>query len=489
MAGLDPTIPLQTGQQNQQQNPMAALGGTIQTLNGLQQLRQNQMQLQANQVFSDAYRQAVQPDGTVDFNKLQSLAAQGGAGAYLPQFMGQVAQQRNQQQQYDTSKLDMAIKQQQQIRANIGSLALDPDIGNVDMTDKIASQITQAVQNGILPIGQGVREIKSIPTDPASQKAWINNHLMSSLSGEQQLQALKPTLTQVQQGGGTSLVATNPITAQPRVVGTFQNSLSPEQLAAPKEVVDTATGRKQQITTQEWLQDRARANAGQQPLYSDLSSADTAANEAAGKQYSADLANASGYANRLYTLNQALSGLQGATTGQGSEGLQNLKSILTTFNVPLPSGGVDSVKNFDEANKYLTQYATAQASGLGENTDSKLATVLSGNASTHINNLAAQDVVRATIGMEQMKNAQLKAFQESGLAPAQYQKFATQFNQKINPGVFVWNNMTNAAKHKFFDSLTGDQQEQFYRQHQIAVQNGWVGAPEQSAQVPAATGG
>ncbi|WP_176025795.1 hypothetical protein [Burkholderia vietnamiensis] len=178
---LDPSIPLQA---QAPQVGLQSLQQPLQTASGLLALRQNQMQLSANQAISSAYQQSVNPDGTVDFNKLQLLAAQNGAGAFLPQFMGQIAQQRNSQLQYDTGKLELALKQQQGIRGMIGSLAVDPDIGKADMSTKIAGQISDAVQSGLLPLDQGIREIQSIPSDPKAQAGWIQNHLINSLSGE-----------------------------------------------------------------------------------------------------------------------------------------------------------------------------------------------------------------------------------------------------------------------------------------------------------------
>ena len=311
---------------------------------------------------------------------------------------------------------------------------------------------------------------------------------MSSLNGEQQLQALQPQNVPVDTGSGTVLLNRNPLTGQSSVGATVQKGLSPADLAAPVNVIGP-DGTPKTITKQQWLQQQAQQQGQGSPgVASGLSPADTATNEASGKQLSADLASSSGYASRVFGLNQALSGLQTATTGQGSDALNNVKSALTTLGVPVP-GGIDSVEGYDEANKYLTQYAMAQAGSLGAGTDSKLATTLSGNASTHISNLAAQDVVRATIGMEQMKQAQVQAFQQSGLPAASYQEFARQFNTNINPSVFVWDNMGKDAKQKYYDGLNDQQRNQFRQQYSQAAQAGWIGQPIQASQAPAANKG
>ena len=87
---IDATIPLGI---QPQKTGLEALQAPLQTAQGLLALRQNTMRLNANQAISDAYAQSVNPDGSVDFNKLQSLASQNGAGAFLPEFMGQIANQ------------------------------------------------------------------------------------------------------------------------------------------------------------------------------------------------------------------------------------------------------------------------------------------------------------------------------------------------------------------------------------------------------------
>lgn len=237
---LDPSIPLQV---QPQQSPFQALQAPVQTAQGLLALKQNQMQLGANQAISQAYAQSIDPQtGQVDFNKFQSLAGQSGAGAYLPQFMNQVLQQRNLQQTYDTSKLDMALKQQGAIRGMIGSLVMDPEMGKSDMSGKIAAQISSAVQSGILPLDQGINEMRSIPTDPGAQAQWIQNHLINSLSGEAKLQALMPQGSVINTGGQQLLMNRNPLTGQSSIAGTVNNTLTPGEALPQNIAVDTGSG-------------------------------------------------------------------------------------------------------------------------------------------------------------------------------------------------------------------------------------------------------
>ena len=155
----------------------------------------------------------------------------------------------------------------------------------------------------------------------------------------------------------------------------------------------------------------------------------TAAGDASAKQWAALQSSVGGSAGRLYRLDSALRDLQGAgPTGPSSGTVNNVKSYLLSLPVVGQSLGIDAnqVANYDMANKYLTAYASARAGRFGGTTDSQLATTLSSNASTHISGLAAQDVVKANVGLERADQAQLAAFQQ-GLDPVTGQPTGQQF--------------------------------------------------------------
>jgi hypothetical protein len=513
---LDPTIPLQ----GTPVNPIQNLQGIAQTAQGLLSLKQNQLQLGANQAISQAYSQSVNPDGSVDFGKLQALAAQSGAGAYLPQFMGQLATQRNQQLAAQSTQLDMALKQQQNLRGMIGSLALDPNLGKTDMTPQISAQIHQAVDSGVLPLQRGIQEMNNIPSDPKLQASWINTNLMNTISGEAKLQAMMPQNLAIQTGAGTQLINRNVLTGESTPGAFVQNSLSPQDLTAPKTIIGSRN-EPRQVTTAQWLQMQAQnsggmggqgmgqpgqnpqltgrypVNPGQQQqmggspgVQSGLAPGENIVAEGGAKQLVADQNAASGFGNRMFQLNQALEGLQNTTTGKGSGNLQAIKSYLQTSGAGQYLGiDPNSVSEYDKANKYLTQYALSQANSFGEGTDSKLATTLSGNASTSISNLAAQDVVRANMGLERMKQAQVQAFNQSGLPPSQYQKFATSWNSNVDPRVFIIDSMSDQGREKLRQSMTPQQLQTFTQEYSQARANGWTPGRPQAATPAVPPGG
>lgn len=459
---LDPSIPLQA----QVPNTLASLQQPIQTAASLQSLKQNQMRLGANQAISDAYRQSVDPNtGEVDFGKLQSIASQNGAGAFLPEFMGQIAQQRNSQLQYDTGKLEQALKQQQNLRGMIGSLAIDPNLGKADMSSSIAQQIVSAVQNGLLPQDAAVRELKSIPGDPGQQAAWVRNHLMNSLSGEAKLLALKPMTQAINTGGATNIVAIDPMSGRPTITGTLQNTVSPDTLAQNVEVVGP-DGSRYAITKGQQL---AGMGAGQpqqgtapgqgytgryqQPgvpegVQTGLSPSQQSALTAQGStanQAAQELHNAAADAPmRLNLLQQARDSLSGIQTGPGTDWRNTAKSF---FNALAPDmakkiGWTGDVQNYDEFKKILTNYASSVSGSLGSGTDARLNAAITGNANPGISKLANEDILTKTIAAEKMRAAQDYAFQNSGQTTDKFNQWQSQWNRNVNPDAFVYASMS-----------------------------------------------
>lgn len=493
---LDPSIPLQI---QAPANPMQQLGQTVGTLNGLQTLRQNQMQLGANQAISQAYSQSVNPDGTVDFNKLQSLAAQNGAGAFLPQFMGQIAQQRNQQLQYDTGKLDLALKQQQGIRGMIGSLAMDPGIGKSDMSSKIAGQISDAVQGGLLPLDQGLREIQSIPAEPGAQAQWIQNHLINSLSGEAKIQALMPQNVAVDTGSGTVLLNRNPLTGQSTVGTTVEKGLSPGELAQNVTIVGP-NGEQRIITKAQQLAmqggggvPNAPANGagsgytgrydqsgqgGAPGLQTSLGPGQQAAltaqgatsNTAAQALHDA----ASDVPMRLNLLSQARDALAGINTGPGSDWRNQAKSF---FNALAPDtakaiGFTGDVKDYDEFKKILTNYASSVSGSLGTGTNARLDAAITGNANPGISKMANEDILAKTMAAEKMRAAQDYAFQNSGLTTDKFNQWQSQWNKAVDPQAFVYDSMSPKQRRALQERLSPQQLQQLRTSYNSLVSQG-----------------
>ena len=173
---------------------------------------------------------------------------------------------------------------------------------------------------------------------------------------------------------------------------------------------------------------------------------------------------------QLYQLNKALTSLQGAgVTGPGTETTQAIASFLNTqtpFGLGKYLPGVDpsQIQNYDEAQKYLRQYASNAAGAMGS--DSRLATALSSNASTHINGLAAQDVVKATVGIVKEQNARAQAFSASGLPDQQFDRWNSTWaaSPSGDPRLYAFDLMTPQQRTTTLNSMPTAQRSGFLDQ-------------------------
>jgi hypothetical protein len=206
--------------------------------------------------------------------------------------------------------------------------------------------------------------------------------------------------------------------------------------------------------------------------------AQTESGRGAGALLNADRAYAANFGTRITILRKALDGLQNTTTGPRTDVMNNIKSFLLAQGPDIlqKMGIVDpsKIQSYDEANKYLTQYAMAQSGSMGEGTDAKLATAIAGNANTHISNLASQDVVKTNIALELMNNAALQEFDKSNLLESQWPKFKSNFGSNIDPRVFLWGSMPMDKRSAAASKMTADQREQFKNQYNWAISNGYI---------------
>jgi hypothetical protein len=181
---------------------------------------------------------------------------------------------------------------------------------------------------------------------------------------------------------------------------------------------------------------------------------------------------------RIYQLGQALHSLQNTSTGPGTATVNNVKSFLLAQDpgVLKAIGLVDpnTIKSYDEANKYLTAYAANQAGALGQGTDAKLATALSANANTHISNLAAQDVVKANLGLERIKQAQALAFQASGLPPEDFSDWAVKWAKSSDPRAYVMDLITPNERKTMISGMKPAERETFLNSLREGIKAGVI---------------
>lgn len=210
--------------------------------------------------------------------------------------------------------------------------------------------------------------------------------------------------------------------------------------------------------------------------------AQQAVGEASGRQLAGDLVASNNFRRSIYPLEQAIPALEqlGTTgTGPGTDQLNQVKSFLQSLGLP----GFDQtkIKNYDEANKYLTDFVN-QTGNSG--TNDKLAAAFAGNPSTKISNAAAVDVAKSALALRRMQQAQVLQFQASGLPEAQYSKWASSWQNRQDPRAYGFDQMSPETQQKLVGSLKGPERQKFLESLQVADQNGVINRPQPPESAP-----
>jgi hypothetical protein len=215
----------------------------------------------------------------------------------------------------------------------------------------------------------------------------------------------------------------------------------------------------------------------------------SAANEVgqiAGKDLASDLQSLKESPATLYNMEAALENLKKAPTGQGAATRNAIKGAAIAF-APEVFKGTDwehDVKAYDEANKYLTRQAQQAAASVGPHTNEGLASALSGNANTNINNLAAQDVQKANLALTRLNFARTAAFQHAmpNGTPQDYQRFGPEFNKNVDVRAFAADQMSKDQLKKLFSTIPktlangqpNPARQKFDNSYNMAVQYGLI---------------
>lgn len=203
--------------------------------------------------------------------------------------------------------------------------------------------------------------------------------------------------------------------------------------------------------------------------------AQTAVAQGSGEQLKGDLAQSANYRRAVFPLEQAIPALEslGKTgTGPGTDQLNAVKSFLQSAGVP----GIDAtkIKNYDEANKYLTDYVNQNGN---TGTNDKLAAAFAGNPSTKVSNAAAVDVAKSALSLSRMKQAQVLEFQNTGLPAAQYSNWSSKWGVSQDPRAYGYDLMSPEAQQKLTSGLKGPERAKFLSSLTAAHNNQLLAQP------------
>lgn len=516
MAGeIDTSIALQAGRPSiNMLNPLEVARQGAEYRNALLGNKIRQSEYDARVAQGNALLGATDADGQVDYAKARAAMARDPAAAY-----GAVDAYR-QQNASRNDDLQNAEASKNAVGSIMSFVGANPDAAHLDAGARMAKAVLPKSQWG--QIDAIVHQIGSHPNGIAGGVAQITNSMQAPQGQEQNVYGapdsidtgnahLIGTRSSAMRGGGFNATQAAP------------KNLSPDLLSHPYEYTDE-NGRKRVTTVGAILQANglnvspapiSPTNAqGQMPSgaenypwnsgrYGGVASqsgsssptprsmetglapgqeeAAQSAGHEAGAQYAAANQSAAGFAQRQYQSRAALSALEklGPTgTGPGSEGRNQIVSYAQTLGFTAPS---DTTRAYDEANKYLTQMAMAQPGATGSN--ERLSTALSGNASTHISNLAAQDVVKANIALDRQNQAALLGFNQkypgskSQLHANEWPSYAAEWSSHVDPRVYAFDLMTPQQRTTMMKGWDTEKRSQFYQQVQGAVDHGLVTPP------------
>jgi len=406
-------------------------------------------------------------------------------------------------------KINLAHQQFGQLSSFLGSLAQDPRI-STDAGPGLLKQATaQAVQQGWITPDIANSEIANMPTDPAQIPQYLqslNTRIQdaagqfSKIYGEPStinngnliVPVTASPLTGIRRIGADIPVQTSPSERLSLVPGTNaqgQPTVTPAGVIAQQAGMNPLTGVPATAPNQpvNQLQPYSQGHAPVQATQGGsvvtgpspgALEANKTVGAASGQQLAADTAQEANFQSDIVPLvkaRDALIALGPTGTGPGTEQVNEIKSFAQSMGLGTLAGiDPQKIKNFDEARKYLTQYATSVGN---PNTNDKLAANFAGNPNVGISNAAAVDVLKTALSLRRLQNAKVRAFQESGEQPNAYNQWAAKFNSSQDPVAYGFDMMSPEQRKKYVSGLSPTERQKFVGSLQTATQLGLVTPP------------
>jgi hypothetical protein len=501
---IDPNIAL--GVNTQQANPLQGVGSLLNTLSGVQQFKQQNQAIKANQAVSAAVKQNTDAQGNIDMNAVVAQLAQDPNAAYnIPQIVQQFASGQKALADAKMAKFNEALQQNTYWGQQLGSLVNKPDLTSND----VGQVLMDGVKTGMIQPAQAAQYASQIPTDPSKLRAWTTQHWKATMSTGDQLKAIMPQTQVINTGGQQQIVNIDPVTGQPTLAGSLTNTLDPGTATSP---VSYTGPQGQQVTTTRQnfaggMQGGApegyngRYNAGQPqggtpgavegPTPAEQAGAVTGATAQAQGSANASNTLATETADapiRVGYLKQAQNVLNDINTGPGTDWKNQWASALQQYpgiSSIVTAAGADPQKiaSYDEFKKIMANYAGNVSASAGTGTDARLNSAITGNANPNISKLANQDIIVKTIAAEQYRAAKNDAWQNAlnngQVQPQQFNQWSAQWNKNTDPAVYAFPNMNADQRQRFVTGMSAADLAKFKAQLGDAVRSGSIQLPGQ----------
>jgi hypothetical protein len=222
---------------------------------------------------------------------------------------------------------------------------------------------------------------------------------------------------------------------------------------------------------------------GARPVVTSMPPGADAALKAGADAYNADSARANSYPQRVFPLRQAMRALANAQTGPGSETVNHIRSFINAqapedIKRMIPNFDPNKIADYDEAVKYLAQYAMNQPGAA--NSDMSRGLAQTANASTKIDNKAARQVVVNALGLENMQQAALVDFNQKFPVgnEAQYSRWLqSNFIPSHDPRGFSWDEQTPEQQKAAVASMSRAEKARLVTSIELARKLNLTGVP------------
>jgi len=172
-----------------------------------------------------------------------------------------------------------------------------------------------------------------------------------------------------------------------------------------------------------------------------------------------DASNPNGSQQRIFNLQQAQAALAQAKTGPGTQTVSDVAGVIGSWAPDFVKNvtGLDVKElatNRDIAAKYLTRLAGAQAQNIGGGvTNDKLAAGVAGSPNIHIQDLAANDILKVMTAQEQMRQYLWNQAQAQNVQPKDFANWSAKWATSHDPRAFIVNTLPPAQHKALVDSL------------------------------------
>jgi len=462
--------------------------------NTLNQNKLFQQQYNTNLAVSNIYKQAMNPDGTIDQAKLSALLASDPNASYgLPQAYQQSQEARARNIGIDTAQLENQRKHWEAVGSFISPLL---SLGNKATSGDVAHQLAAATTAGLASPEEASKVWATLPRTPDGRidetkiPSWSQQMMLNLMDRQSALNATNPAPTIVNTGQ-SQIPMRLPQIGAPSLAGPgIQNELPPTtqrynpQTRQMEFVGPTGGGGQGGGNPSQGGGAPMGGGGGGMAAAPPLGAPEAASVDAhASAQQGTELQRRSDRVNDTKAILGNLEGelnTPGFNTGPGTKSMADWAKFMNTqFGMNIRVEGLAAREQFNKLAGMLAQ-SQFQALG-GTGTDAKLDATTLTSPNSELSKLGNKGIIALLKGNEDaiaVKNRAWQAYKQQH-GPESYGQFSTEFNKSYDPRVFQSQYLTPDDRKKMLSGMTKQEQKSFLNSYRTALNNGWVQLPGQ----------